>query len=119
MNLDGLQSYVWQRLPLRKRIAGRQVVDDLVQLSIESWPADLMNHAVDDTERQVVCLEIERSVKRLYTACSATDAVTMGILWTFLLQALASLIVQRILEWWLENRANRAFLIVMKHELTK
>jgi uncharacterized protein involved in outer membrane biogenesis len=30
-----------------------------------------------------------------------------------------SLIVQKIIEWWLDHRANRAFLIVMKHELTK
>jgi hypothetical protein len=41
------------------------------------------------------------------------------MLWAFLLQGLVSLIVQKILEWWLEQRANRAFLIVMKHELTK
>lgn len=119
MNLEGLREIVWRRLPIRRAIAGRQVVNDLVQLTVESWPVDLMNHAVDDIERQVVCKEIERSVKRLYTACGSADAVSMGVLWTFVLQALVSLIVQRILEWWQENRANRAFLVVMKHELTK
>ena len=119
MNIAGLQDLVWQRLPLRKRIVGREVVDDLVQLAIESWPADYMNHAADDAERRIVCLDIEASVKRLYCACSSTDAITMGILWTFVLQALVGLIVQRILEWWLERRANRALLVAWKHELTK
>lgn len=118
MTLANLQELVWQRLPVRKRIAGRQAVNDLVQLAVESWPADLMNHAADDTERQIVCLEIERSMKRLYTACSHVDGITMGILWTFLLQALASLVVQKILEWWLERRAHRALLVAWKHELT-
>lgn len=118
MNLAGLQEHVWRELPLRKRIVGRQAVNDLVQLSIESWPVDYMNHAADDAERQVVCLDIERNVKRLYFACSSTDAITMGILWTFVLQALASLVVQKILEWWLERRANRALLVAWKHELT-
>jgi hypothetical protein len=118
MKLDSLQAIVWRDLPLRKRLAGRRVVDDLVQLSIESWPVDYMNHAADDAERRIVAMEIERSVKRLYTACSATDAVTMGILWTFVLQALVSLIVERILRWWQESRANRVFLVAMKSELT-
>lgn len=119
MTLPNLQELVWRKLPLRKRLAGRKAVDDLVQLTVEAWPVDYMNHAADDAERQVVCLEIEQSVKRLYTACSSVDSVTMGILWTFLLQALASLVVQKILEWWLERRANRAFLVAWKHELTK
>jgi hypothetical protein len=119
MTLAGLQELVWQQLPIRKRVAGRKAVDDLVQLAVESWPVDYMNHAADDAERQVVCKEIEHSVRRLYTACSAVDSVAMGVLWTFLLQALASLIVQRILEWWLERRANRALLVAWKHELTQ
>ena len=119
MKLPALQELIWQRLPIRKRIAGRKAVDDLVQLTVESWPVDYMNHAADDAERRGVCLEIERSVKRLFFACSSADAISLGILWTFVLQALASLVVQKILEWWLERRVNRASLVIMKHELTK
>ena len=119
MTLQDLQRTVWRSLPLRKVIAGRSTVDDLVQLAVESWPCDLMNHAADDAEREVVAMEIERSVKRMHHACTNVDAVSYGILWTFLLQALVSLIVQRLVAWWMENRANRAFLVVMKYELTK
>jgi hypothetical protein len=41
----------------------------------------------------------------------------MGILWTFVLQALVSMIVQRILEWWTDSRSHRVFLVAMKSEL--
>jgi len=119
MNLDGLQTHVWRSLPARRLLAGRSTVNDLVQLTIEAWPADYMNAAVSDEERAIVAADIERSVKRLHQACSNVDSASYGMLWAFLLQGLVTLIVQKILEWWLEQRANRAFLIVMKHELTK
>jgi hypothetical protein len=117
MTLAALQDIVWHDLPLRKRIVGRRVVDDLVQLAIESWPVDYINHAATDAERRIVCLEVERSVKRIYTACGPADSLTMGILWTFVLQALVSLIVERILRWWQESRAHRVILVTMRSEL--
>jgi hypothetical protein len=119
MNLNGLQKHVWRSLPARRLIAGRSTVNDLVQLTIEAWPADYMNAAVSDEERSIVAADIERSVKRLHHACTNVDSASYGMLWAFLLQGLVTLIVQKIIEWWLEHRANRAFLIVMKHELTK
>ncbi len=119
MTLEELQTWVWRELPLRKRIAGRKVVDDLVQLTIETWPAELMNHAADDEQREIVAMEVERSVRRLHQACTTIDATTYGVLWTFVLQALVSLVVRLILEWWLERRSNRALMIVWKSELTR
>jgi hypothetical protein len=119
VTLEDLQTWVWRELPLRKRIAGRKVVDDLVQLTIETWPGDLMNHAKDDEQREIVAMEVERSVRRLHQACTTIDATTYGVLWTFVLQALVSLVVRLILEWWLEQRSNRALMIVWKSELTR
>jgi len=119
VSMDELQSWVWRELPLRKRIAGRKVVDDLVQLTIETWPAELMNHAADDEQREIVAMEVERSVRRLHQACTTIDATTYGVLWTFVLQALVSLVVRLILEWWLERRSNRTLMIVWKSELTR
>lgn len=119
MNLEGLQQHVWRELPARKLLALRRTVNDLVQLTIESWPVDYMNAAATDEERDIVAADIERSVKRLHQACTSVDSATYGMLWAFLLQGLVTLIVQQIIKWWLEHRANRAFLIVMKHELTK
>lgn len=117
MTLCDLQAWVWRELPLRRVLAGRRVVDDLVQLTVETWPAELMNAAADDEQREIVAKEVERSVRRLHHACTAVDDTTYGVLWTFVLQALASLVIRLILEWWLERRSNRALLVVWQQEL--
>jgi hypothetical protein len=119
VTLASLQNIVWADLPIRKRLVGRTCIDDIVQLAVESWPVDYMNAAVGDSERQVVAKDIERSIKRLHQACSGKDAVTYGLLWTIVLQAIVYMVVQRVLQWWLERRANRALLVAWKHELTK
>ena len=119
MTLPDLQLWVWRELPIRKVLVGRRVVDDLVQLTVETWPAEYMNHATNATEREVVAKEVERSVRRLHHACTAVDDATYGVLWTFVLQALASLVVRLILDWWLERRSNRALLVTWQQELTR
>lgn len=119
VTLPDLQLWVWRELPIRKVLVGRRVVDDLVQLTVETWPAEYMNHATNDTEREVVAKEVVRSVRRLHHACTAVDDTTYGVLWTFVLQALASLVVRLILEWWLERRSNRALLVTWQQELTR
>jgi hypothetical protein len=119
VTLPDLQLWVWRELPIRKVLVGRRVVDDLVQLTVETWPAEYMNHATNATEREVVAKEVERSVRRLHHACTAVDDTTYGVLWTFVLQALASLVVRLILEWWLERRSNRALLVTWQQELTR
>lgn len=119
MTLDELQSRIWHDLPKRKRIAGRETINDLVQLAVECWPAEYMNHAKGDAERRVVAAEVERSVKRLHHACTQASTVSYGIIWNLLLQALVTAIVEWLVRWWLERRANRAILITMQHELTK
>jgi hypothetical protein len=119
VTLEELQTWVWRELPLRKRIVGKKVVDDLVQLTIETWPAELMNHAADGEQREIVAMEVERSVRRLHQACTTIDATSYGVLWTFVLQALVSLVVRLILEWWMERRSNRALMVVWQAELTQ
>lgn len=119
MTLHELQSQIWQDLPIRKRIAGRDTINDLVQLAVESWPVEYMTHATSDTERQIVAKEVERSVKRLHHACTNVDGVSYGVVWNLLLQALVTGIVQWMLKWWLDRRANRAILIALQHELTR
>lgn len=119
MTLHDLQNQIWQDLPLRKRVAGRDTIDDLVQLAVESWPTEYMNHATSDQERRVVAAEVERSIKRLHHACTRTDSVSYGILWSLLLQGLASAIVEWLVRWWIDRRSNRAILIAMQYELTK
>jgi hypothetical protein len=118
VTFDRLDDYVWRRLGPRRVLAGRKTVRDLVQLAIENWPAEMLNHCREDNERQVVVAEVVRSMKRLHMATAPDDNKTMGILWLFLLQAVASAVVQLVLKWWLESASNRVFLVAWRKDLT-
>jgi len=119
VTFDRLDDYVWRRLGPRRVLAGRKTVRDLVQLAVENWPAEMLNHCRDDAERQIVVGEVVKSMKRLHVATAPDDNKTMGILWLFLLQAVASAVVQLVLKWWLESASNRVFLVAWRKDLTE
>ena len=112
-----LKLWVWRHLGLRRLIVGRAVVDDFVELTIQSWEPENFNYCKDDVQRGVVCESVLRSVKRGYQVVSGKEAHEYGIFWAIVLQAVASLVVQLILRWWLESRMNRVRLLVWQQEL--
>lgn len=119
MNLDQLQAYVWRRLPLGKFMVGKQTADDLVQLTVENWEAEYLNYAQDESAREAVCLSMLASVKRGHQLASGKDPQEYGFVWAFLLQMLASSVIQILLNWWQERASNRVWLVTMKSELTR
>ena len=110
MTIGGLQEHVWRRLGVRRLIVDRKSVDDLVELAVEEWPCELLNHARDEEERQIVLLSTLSSVRRGYQVVSGKDVDEYGFFWAFVLQAVAAAVVQIILKWWLERNANRTLL---------
>jgi hypothetical protein len=119
VNLASLQAYAWRRLPLGKYMVGRQTTDDLVQLAVENWEAEYLNHARDDESRQAVCLSMLASVKRGHQLASGKEPQEYGFIWTFLLQMLAGAVIQILLKWWQERASNRVWMVTMKAELTR
>ena len=119
MNLAQLQAYVWRRLPLGKFMVGRQTADDLVQLTVENWEAEYLNHARDDEGRRAVCLSMLASVKRGHQLASGKEPQEYGFVWVFLLQILAGAVIEILLKWWLERASNRVWMVTMKAELTR
>lgn len=112
-----LKLWVWRHLGLRRHLVGRAVVDDFVELTIQSWEPENLNHCRDDEQRAFVCENVLRSVKRGYQVVSDRDPQEYGLFWTLVLQAVASLVVQLILRWWLESRMNRVRMLVWQQEL--
>ena len=110
MTVADLQEHVWRRLGVRRLVVGRQTVDDLVELSVEEWPCEILSHARDDEQRQIVLISTLASVKRAYQVVSGKDVEEYGFFWAFLLQAVAAAVVQIILKWWLERNANRTLI---------
>jgi hypothetical protein len=98
---------------------GRQTADDLVQLTVENWEPEHLNHAHDDAARQAVCLSMLASVKRGHQLASGKEPQEYGFIWMFLLQMLAAAVIEILLKWWLERASNRVWLVTMKAELTR
>lgn len=116
MSLDDIKAHVWKRLGIRKHLVGREQVHLLTQLAVENWESDFYNAADSDLERQVVADGTLASVKRLHQAIGGYGDREYGMIWAFLLSAVASAVIQVILKWWLEKRSNRVMLLVWQQE---
>lgn len=120
MNLAEFKDHIWSEMPpVRRMLVGREVVNDLVEIAVHQWESDMLVHCTDDVQRQTVAANILRSVKRGYQAISGREPQEYGIFWAMLLQAVASLVVQLILQWWMAKRMNRVRLEVWKTEMTR
>jgi hypothetical protein len=119
MTLAEFKQHIWSELPpVRRMLVGREVVDDLVEIAVHQWESEVLLHCVNDTERQAVAANILRSVRRGYQAISGREPDEFGVFfWPILLQAVASLVVGLILQWWLAKRINRVRLDVWKTEM--
>lgn len=118
MTIADLEQHVWRRLGVRKFVAGREAVRDLVQLSIANWEPQMFDACVDDDQRDAVCGAVLDNVRRAHQVVSMSEPQEYGFIWVFLLQALASAIIQIILRWWLQSHSNRESLVSWKQQMT-
>jgi hypothetical protein len=117
--VNDLREYVWRRLGPRKFVAGRQMVNDLVDLTVENWEPDAIDNAKDAAELELVKTSILQSVKRMHQACGEYGNAEYGFIWVILIQALASLVVQLIVHWWFKSSSNRKAMMEWKQEMLK
>jgi hypothetical protein len=111
-----LKEHVWRNLGPRKWLVGRSQVDLLTQLAVENWKTDFMQAADSDLERQIVAQATLADMKRMHQAVGGYGDREYGMIWTLLLSALASAIIQVMLKWWLERRTNRVMVLVWQQE---
>jgi hypothetical protein len=120
MTLADFQEQCWASLPpLRKRIVGRETVSDFVTLAVENWEGEYLNACRDNHQRGVYTASLLGHMKRLHQAASPYEAQEYGFIWVFLLQAVAVAVIEYLVKWWLERRANRVLLEGWKAEMTK
>jgi hypothetical protein len=90
MTLADLQAQCWAALPpIRKRLVGRDTVNDLVQLSVANWSGDYLAACQDNQQRDVYVHALLTHVKREHQAMSGQEPREYGFIWAFLLQAVA------------------------------
>jgi hypothetical protein len=115
-----LKLWVWRNVGIRRHIVGRRVIDDFTELAIQHWESEAFTHAVDPEQREIVVQNVLASVKRGYQIVSdKDDPQEYGFVWVLVLQAVASIVVQLILRWWLDKRINRVRMLVWRQELTR
>lgn len=116
MNFDGLQDHVWDRLGPRKWIAGRSQVRDMVRLAVEAWEPDKLIHCTSEREQAVYSLAISGNVKRMYHAFSGLSDAEFGFLWTIVLSAIVSAVIQVLIKWWFSESSHRVLMAGWQRE---
>lgn len=101
-----LQKDIWDALPRKKHMAGREKVNDVIDLVVQEWPEDEFAQA-DRDSKIGICLKLNKAVKRQMTFLYAADE-EFESLWIIVLNLLVSAIIRLVLEWWLNNKRNRA-----------
>jgi hypothetical protein len=114
-----LKLFVWRNVGIRRHLVGRQVIDDFTELAVQHWESEAYTHAVSGDQQAVVTEEVLRSVKRGYQIVSDKEPQEYGFFWALVLQAVASIVVQLILRWWLDARINRVRILIWQQELTR
>lgn len=113
MTIRELQARVWSELPfLRRHIVGRDRVDDLVSLSIEQAPVDLLKHVSGNpTSQQVVLAAWGQSVKRSYCLIrGSTDEKQLGPIFWILIGPLLQALLSRLMDWYFRSPKNSALM---------
>ena len=113
---EELNAYVWRRLGVRRIIAGRSAVNELIEAAIANWDHECLASAKDSKEREIVANGIVIAMKRTHQLLGKSED-EYGFIWIILLQALASAVVQILIKWWMESASNKVLLAAMQREL--
>lgn len=118
MTLDDLREEAWKALPpIRKRLVGRETVNELVTIAVHNWEGDYLAACADNAQRQVYVSALLQAVKRAHQPVSGHEPQEYGFIWVFLLSAVASALIQWLVKWWLDRNFNRECMAQWKREL--
>lgn len=102
-----LQKHIWNALPVRKHLAGKERVYDCIAVVVQEWPDDQFAQS-DSSDRKAegfVARGLMQNVKRhLHLVYGEQE---FGFIWTIILQALLWEIIKATLNWWREKKENR------------
>lgn len=118
MTVRDLCNEAWEEMPrLRRRLAGRAFVDDMVKLCVINWEGDYLDACADDVQRKVYASAMLQQTKRAYQPISGYEPGEYGFVWVFLLSAAASALIQWLIKRWLDRRFGREEVAAWKQEL--
>ena len=104
-----LQRQIWEALPPKKHMAGKEKIYDCISVVIQEWPEEALSKD-DLSEAPIeVVTDLNAAVKRHMTLLYGSEDEFDSV-WVIVLNILASQIIRLILEWWFNNKRNRTTL---------
>jgi UbiD family decarboxylase len=97
MTRDELVADVWDSLPMRKHVLGRERVGRIIERALREWPIPVL-YQCDAGQTQIVAKHFARRLER------QEREYGMGFLASIILAAIISEIVKKIVQRWLDNR---------------
>jgi hypothetical protein len=97
MTREELVADVWDSLPVRKHLLGRERVGRIVERALKEWPIPVL-YQCDAGQTQIVAKHFARRLER------QEREYGMGFLASIILAAIISEIVKKIVQRWLDNR---------------
>ena len=98
MTREELVADVWDSLPMRKHLLGRERVGRIIERALREWPIPVL-YQCDAGQTQIVAKHFARRLER------QEREYGMGFLASIILAAIISEIVKKIVQRWLDNRA--------------
>lgn len=119
MNINDLKTYAWKRLGVRKHLAGRKAVDDLVEIAVQNWESEYLRRIDHPDNLALFEQDMLSNMKRVYQAGGEYGNAEYGFIWVFILSSVASALIRILIEWWLKSGTNRVYMEVLKRELNQ
>ena len=105
--LRQFQKTVWDALPIRKNAIGQEVVDDVLLLAIQMWPAAELSAVDPESEEEdqllaILLTDLRRMMVALYGIEEYQAYSIVG------LNTLTPHMIAMLLDWWRARKANKA-----------
>ena len=118
MTLDELKADAWRSLPpIRKRLAGRLICDELVAEAVRNWSGDYIASCHDDAQRVDYAKQLLEQVRHSHELRAGMTQPEYGFIWVFLLTAVASALIQWLIKRWLDNHFDAEQMQAWQREL--
>jgi len=118
MTLAELKNEAWKALPpIRKRLAGRVVCDELVTEAVRNWSSDYIASCHDEMHRRDYARLLLNQVRVSHEPRSGINQQEYGFIWVFLLMAVASAVIQWLVKRWLDRHFDAGQMQAWQQEL--
>lgn len=113
--LPQFQHYVWETLPIRKSVVGREIVDDAVMLAVQQWPAEELSMVDAKSPQEVALLhrtmwDVRRMLELLYGSERFLGYWLVGM------RALLPHLIDVVRVWWRKRKDNRAKVAIWRRK---